>query len=1228
MKQQDLYLCSQAVREMNFDGLKIFFSFSVNLDSLRFMMFKFLEFASEIFHDLHEQVSATAARSHRMMARVQQVEAALPPLEKAVFAQTSHLHFAYAPGSEWHADIHTEHSHLGQSDLPSFIMNSYEECRDPPRLFLLDKFDTAGAGVCLKRYSDPSFFKTFWANSELASAEKSKRDRKTYKSKKKAVYQGNGKIQNAASVSQRYARIRLASPDTSGGSVAAETISRSGIRSKFDLEIRSTNTSKLQSHFAEHVVDISSSTEHEVRQSSNLTPSKRRTSDNETNPTIPLDDQNTVGVDIDSPHKLLQGPSDPGSSSITWDEKMEIAKPTREASESISHDQREASEDLPGNCESKMGQEAASLSKMHQEDIVFDVHNVPESYSSRDQSDEFVSETDNYADALNTIESEVETDSECQTKREVEQKNDLKHQELDIGTSEIHDLDAQNSNSSEDVSSNPSQLVYSENLAHACLPEMTGMASNIVLNLHGDSNALDASRIDVLGSSNGNPSGSDIPCSHGNNITVIPSMSQESQGISNVPSVNIWTNGGLLGLQPSKPPDFSASSVVSQSPSSGAENANASVESNGHRQHKSSLAEEHDLVDITAATPGSDLPCVSDTQLQSGHSAENNNEISSSISTADCMPPVRGPLRKESPSHNDSSESSIAVSVDPMKSQGRPIVEQKKQRNGVSWTSHEATLKEQPQLGSPEIFTSSKSYHFSYPSPPLEHMKISFHPMNGMETSKLNLEFPNGHHFNKIIEDPECPSFQLLPKLAVPIQEIASESDDDTFYKSSPYPSDDILSPHSESDSEQWESAEMTGSKDQDIYDTLWRVPSNSSFTSSSEAERMMHQNTHVAPGGNSNSENVLQSIDTGASLYTPQWDTKISFTNHVEAKGDSDAKNLLDLVLQYPEQLPPPPPLPPLQWIVMKPKSSSAEYKEHKVSDANNLPKDQPVQGHIALASLLPEPAPPKLPHSEAATVSLGKGIHDLQKPNRLRETSKAANGKVLDEKEDFLHQIRNKFFEAHARMNYSAGLSGKLYRYGSFNLRPTVSTRPSIHPGPTTNINVVAILEKANAIRQAYVGSDDGGDDENWSPGYSSNMCCVMWMCRSPRLQASVGNWHAASNDAHLGLAGEWRAGVLRAGMRSGPRNKDSCFNAAPNWLMGQVTVMSLVGLVLMVKFLVSDEEEEHDLRKRLSQSARKAEKVFRSVAICDHVVSNWGSVVLIVVQMRKVKVKPLLN
>lgn len=41
---------------------------------------------------------ATSSRSHKLMVRVQCIEAALPPLEKVVLAQTSHIHFAYTAG--------------------------------------------------------------------------------------------------------------------------------------------------------------------------------------------------------------------------------------------------------------------------------------------------------------------------------------------------------------------------------------------------------------------------------------------------------------------------------------------------------------------------------------------------------------------------------------------------------------------------------------------------------------------------------------------------------------------------------------------------------------------------------------------------------------------------------------------------------------------------------------------------------------------------------------------------------------------------------------------------------------------------------------------------------------------------------------------------------------------------------------------------------------------------
>ncbi|XP_062214170.1 SCAR-like protein 1 isoform X2 [Phragmites australis] len=125
------------------------------------------EFAAEIFHDLHEDVMATASRGHGLMLRLQQLEAEFPAVEKAIISQTDHSNYPHDDGVEWHANLTLKQNMITQGDMPRFILDSYEECRGPPHLFTLDKFDVSGAGTSLKRYSDPSFFKTEHASNMI-----------------------------------------------------------------------------------------------------------------------------------------------------------------------------------------------------------------------------------------------------------------------------------------------------------------------------------------------------------------------------------------------------------------------------------------------------------------------------------------------------------------------------------------------------------------------------------------------------------------------------------------------------------------------------------------------------------------------------------------------------------------------------------------------------------------------------------------------------------------------------------------------------------------------------------------------------------------------------------------------------------------------------------------------------------------------------------------------------
>eukprot|EP00250_Pteridium_aquilinum_P005765 c15815_g1_i1 orf=1-1032(-) len=181
------------------------------------------EFAAEVFHDLHEDVLATAARGHVLLMRVRQLETEVPLIEDIMLTKNNHGNPMYDPGLEWHPHIHNEQNHFTQGDLPRFIRSAYEDCRSPPRLFPLDRYDAAGAGACLKRFSDPSFFKMEWASSELMKAEKEQRDQKARRMKKKGRQQGNRDVREARLASQIHLRAQTELENEETLSIASST---------------------------------------------------------------------------------------------------------------------------------------------------------------------------------------------------------------------------------------------------------------------------------------------------------------------------------------------------------------------------------------------------------------------------------------------------------------------------------------------------------------------------------------------------------------------------------------------------------------------------------------------------------------------------------------------------------------------------------------------------------------------------------------------------------------------------------------------------------------------------------------------------------------------------------------------------------------------------------------------------------------------------------------------
>ncbi|KAK8685266.1 hypothetical protein V6N13_041271 [Hibiscus sabdariffa] len=394
------------------------------------------EFAAEMFHDLHEEVMATAARGHAQMARVKQLEAEFPSIEKSFLSQTDHSLFFTNAGVDWHPILRTEHNMITHGDLPRCVLDSYEECRGPPRLFLLDKFDVAGAGACLKRYTDPSFFKAESAFPGIAPLEV-QREKKVRKVKKKGSRWKNGEapefpqtshaklhqlfleehIDNAYNDPARLVKLKRRqlneSPlDSKSGKTYMEKFLESPpAQKKAVYEISGTLPLRL-------TVDNSSELGPETLDISAMSPVKVSSQGKETSSSSP-----TV-------HEIVLKPSLGELNKEAVDrEIMKVPEPTFAFRDGIPH----------------------SLHKVTtEEEIILDGEGMEECNIYGDHSDGMSSEADNFIDAISTMESEMDTDNEYRPKGDVDFADIGKYQTGSHANEEKFGVQAHSSDSQSD----------------------------------------------------------------------------------------------------------------------------------------------------------------------------------------------------------------------------------------------------------------------------------------------------------------------------------------------------------------------------------------------------------------------------------------------------------------------------------------------------------------------------------------------------------------------------------------------------------------------------------------------------------------------------------------------------------------------------------------------------------------------------------------------------------
>ncbi|KAL5197322.1 hypothetical protein ABZP36_000834 [Zizania latifolia] len=126
------------------------------------------QLAADVFQGLHDEAMATSQRGHHLALRLKRLDQHLPALHKDYsVCSCSHKkleHCLFVASNidrvQWRANVLLKRGVVAGGIIPGFIFESIHRCRGPPQLSLLDKFDPHGEGACLKRYTDPSFFRS------------------------------------------------------------------------------------------------------------------------------------------------------------------------------------------------------------------------------------------------------------------------------------------------------------------------------------------------------------------------------------------------------------------------------------------------------------------------------------------------------------------------------------------------------------------------------------------------------------------------------------------------------------------------------------------------------------------------------------------------------------------------------------------------------------------------------------------------------------------------------------------------------------------------------------------------------------------------------------------------------------------------------------------------------------------------------------------------------------
>ncbi|XP_057435320.1 protein SCAR2-like isoform X2 [Lotus japonicus] len=347
---------------------------------------------------------ATAARGHNLISRVQQLEAEVPAIETTFLSQTHNFSFLTNGGIDWHPNLQSEQKLVTRGDLPRFIMDSYGECRGPPRLFLLDKYDVAGAGACLKRYTDPSFFTEDYASSVTKTTEVVHREKRIRKVRMQGVGSRNGEtpevLPSHTKLHQLFLEERI--EDTCSDPARLVKLRKKQLDG-YAVEAKSGRS------YMEKILKMPSPDYKMVYETSIVPQPVKLMSDDTSETRIKI-----LEISSNAPRKRSLGNDNTHSS---WIEQESELNPYSEMDRETNRYLGKEHDQISASVTNEM---SSNNLKLHDEkELVADEQEKRECILDGYRSDDAISEVDDYMDALATVESECESDNECRLQNSV-----------------------------------------------------------------------------------------------------------------------------------------------------------------------------------------------------------------------------------------------------------------------------------------------------------------------------------------------------------------------------------------------------------------------------------------------------------------------------------------------------------------------------------------------------------------------------------------------------------------------------------------------------------------------------------------------------------------------------------------------------------------------------------------------------------------------------------------